>query len=118
MDCIQDLESEILSFFSLFSFSIICSFNILGQYLIGTYRLKDGSIPWFNLYPKSKTSSTYYDYWMKNPETGRSVMGLHEGTRSAGRRLPSCKGYIERGLAQDLAGGRHMGGSAPAIYRP
>ncbi len=57
-----------------------------GNYLIGTYRMSmqtDGGIPWFNLYRKDLSFSTYYDYYYEY--RGRSMMGLHPGATSLGK---------------------------------
>lgn len=52
------------------------------MYLIDSYRSNNG-IDWFNLLPKKKNLSGYYEYYEKD-DHGRSHMGLHPGRISNG----------------------------------
>lgn len=57
----------------------------MGEYKVGVVEFNTGiRINWVNLYPKKKKEDGYWDYYCKNPDSGRSKIGLHPGSVSLG----------------------------------
>lgn len=80
-----------------------------GEYLIGRRYRHPKGIDWYNLYPKKEDNSGYYSYSQRT-KTGRSLMGLHPGSRSLGCvtvKEQTCWGNIRRVIDSGTMQYRH-----------
>ncbi len=55
----------------------------VGDYAIGEFSPRD-VVFWYNLYPQRESKDGYWDYYCKNPDTGRSKIAFHSGNTSLG----------------------------------
>ncbi|CAF4788347.1 unnamed protein product, partial [Rotaria sp. Silwood1] len=57
----------------------------IGYYKLGAVEFNQGKNKnWVNLYPRKKNGNDYWDYYCENPDTRRSKIALHPGSRSMG----------------------------------
>lgn len=57
----------------------------IGSYKLGAVeRNRAKGRNWVNLYPRMKSGKGYWDYYCENPDTRKSKIALHPGSRSLG----------------------------------
>ncbi|CAF0936948.1 unnamed protein product [Adineta steineri] len=78
----------------------------VGSYVIAPTSPRKG-VFWYNLYPKRISQAGYWDYYCKNPDTGRSKIAFHSGTISEGCITVTdntCAKQMKELITNDLSG--------------